>query len=79
VLRWIGGTKNHGRLRVIVWCKHERMILSKSFMWLWSYVSCFYIQVMQEMGGMCYTTKCEMVEDGLTERASEGHSGRYGG
>jgi hypothetical protein len=27
VSRWIGGNKKHGRLRVIVQCKHERMIL----------------------------------------------------
>jgi hypothetical protein len=25
-----------------------------------------------KQGGMCYTTKCDMVQDGLTERASEG-------
>jgi hypothetical protein len=24
---------------------------------------------------MCYTTKCDMVEDGLTERESEGNPG----
>jgi hypothetical protein len=42
-------------------------------MWLWSYVSYFYIQVTQEIGGMCYTTKCDVVEDGLTGRASEGN------
>jgi hypothetical protein len=24
---------------------------------------------------MCYTTKCDMVKDGLTERASEGNPG----
>jgi hypothetical protein len=27
VSRWIGGTGNHGRLRVIIWCKHERTVL----------------------------------------------------
>jgi hypothetical protein len=44
-------------------------------MGLWSYVSCIYIQVMQESGGMCYTPKCDTVEDGLMERASEGNPG----
>jgi hypothetical protein len=29
----------------------------------------------KKQGGMCYTTKCDMVEDGLTERASEGNPG----
>jgi hypothetical protein len=29
VSRWIGGTEKHGRLRVIVRCKHERMVLVK--------------------------------------------------
>jgi hypothetical protein len=75
VSRWIGGTENHGRLRVIVLCKHERTVLRKLFMWLWLYVSCFYIQVMQEIGGICYTTKCDIVEDGLMEYASEGNPG----
>jgi hypothetical protein len=27
-------------------------------------------------GGMCYTIECDMVEDGLTERASEGNPER---
>jgi hypothetical protein len=27
-------------------------------------------------GGMCYTTKCDTVEDGLMERVSEGNQGR---
>jgi hypothetical protein len=27
VSRWIGGTGNLGLLRVIVWCKHERIVL----------------------------------------------------
>jgi hypothetical protein len=48
----------------------------KIILWLWSYVSFFYIYVMQEIGGggMCYTTKCDTVEDGLTGRALEGNS-----
>jgi hypothetical protein len=44
---------------------------------LWSYVSYFYIQVTQETGGMRYTIKYDMVEDGLIEHASEGN--REGG
>jgi hypothetical protein len=42
---------------------------------LWSYVSCFYIQVTQEIGGMCYSTKCYTVEDDLMECASKGNLG----
>jgi hypothetical protein len=30
---------------------------------------------MQETGGMCYTPKCDTVEDDLMERASEGNPG----
>jgi hypothetical protein len=75
VSRWIGETKNHQQLRVIVRCKHERTVLRKSFTWLWSYIFCFYIQVMQEIGGMYYTTKYDMVEDGLTECALNGNPG----
>jgi hypothetical protein len=29
------------------------------------------MQVTQEIGGMCYTTKCDMVENGLMECALE--------
>jgi hypothetical protein len=28
-------------------------------MWLLSYVSCFYMQVTQEIGGTCYTIKMQ--------------------
>jgi hypothetical protein len=62
-------------LGVIVQCKCERTVLLKLFTWLWSYVSCFYIHVTQETGGMCYTTKCDTVEDGLPERGLEGNPG----
>jgi hypothetical protein len=36
-------------------------------MWLLSYVSCFYMQVMQEIGGMCYTIKSNTEECGWTK------------
>jgi hypothetical protein len=39
------------------------------------YVSCFYIQVKQETGGIYYTTNCDTVEDGLTGHALEGNEG----
>jgi hypothetical protein len=29
----------------------------------------------KKQGGMCYTTKCDTVEDGLMERASVGNLG----
>jgi hypothetical protein len=32
----------------------------------------------KKQGGMCYTTKCDTMEDGLTERASEGNPGGGG-
>jgi hypothetical protein len=38
-------------------------------MLLLSYVSCFYMQVMQETGSMCYTKKMNTLERGWTERA----------
>jgi hypothetical protein len=35
----------------------------------------FTYKLCKKQGGMCYTTKCDMVEDGLMERASEGNPG----
>jgi hypothetical protein len=49
--RWTSGTKKQEWLKVIVRCKYKRMIWGKSFIWLLSCVSCFYMQVTQEMGG----------------------------
>jgi hypothetical protein len=48
--RWTGGRKKQERLKVIVRCKYKKMIWSKSFMWLLSYVSCFYMQVTKIQG-----------------------------
>jgi hypothetical protein len=39
----------------------------------------FTYKLRKQQGGMCYITKCDTVEDGLTECASEGNPGRYGG
>jgi hypothetical protein len=39
----------------------------------------FTYKLCKKHGGMCYTTKCDMVEDGLTECASEGNPGGGGG
>jgi hypothetical protein len=38
----------------------------------------FTYKLCKKHGGMCYTTKCDMVEDGLTECASEGNPGGEG-
>jgi hypothetical protein len=35
----------------------------------------FTSKLCKKQGGMCYTTKCDTVEDGLTERASKGNLG----
>jgi hypothetical protein len=35
----------------------------------------FTYKLRKKQGGMCYTTKCDTIEDGLTERASEGNLG----
>jgi hypothetical protein len=35
----------------------------------------FTYRLCQKQGGMCYTTKYDMMEDGLTECASEGNPG----
>jgi hypothetical protein len=35
----------------------------------------FTYKLCKKHGGMCYTTKCDMVEDGLMERVSEGNLG----
>jgi hypothetical protein len=38
------------------------------------FLACTY-KLRKKQGGMCYTTKCDMVEDDLTECASEGNPG----
>jgi hypothetical protein len=41
-------------------------------------IICFWLlhtSYARNRGGMCYTTECGMVEDGLTERASEDNLG----
>jgi hypothetical protein len=35
----------------------------------------FHNKLCNKLRGMCYTTKCDTVEDGSMERASEGTSG----
>jgi hypothetical protein len=78
VSRRIGGTKRHGRLRVIVQCKCEKNGFVKIVYIV--VVVCFFLLHTSYArnrggggGGMCYTTKCDTVEDGLTERVSEGN------
>jgi hypothetical protein len=39
----------------------------------------FTYKLHKKLGGMCYTTKFDMVEDGLKGRASEGNPDGYGG
>jgi hypothetical protein len=39
----------------------------------------FTYKLCKKQGDMCYTTKVDMVEDGLMERASEGNPGGGGG
>jgi hypothetical protein len=38
----------------------------------------FIYKLCKKYGGMCYITKCDMVEDGLTEIASDGNPGGGG-
>jgi hypothetical protein len=38
--------------------------------------SAFTYKLHEKQGGMCYTTICDTVEDGLMECASEGSPGR---
>jgi hypothetical protein len=35
----------------------------------------FTYKLHKKLGGMCYTTECDMVEEDLMERASEGNPG----
>jgi hypothetical protein len=35
----------------------------------------FHKKLLNKLGGMCYTTKCDTVEDSSAERASEGTLG----
>jgi hypothetical protein len=70
--RRIGGTKRHGRLRVIIRCKREKNSFVKIIYIV--VVVCFLLlhtSYTRNKGGMCYTTKCDMAEDGSIGRASE--------
>jgi hypothetical protein len=70
--RRIGGTERHERLRVIVRCKREKNSFIKIVYIL--VVVCFLLlhtSYARNMGGMSYTTKCDMVKDGFTGRALE--------
>jgi hypothetical protein len=74
VSRRIGGTERHGRLREIVWCKHEKDIFVK-IIYVVEVVRFFLLHTSyaRNRGGMCYTKKCDMVEEGLMGRVSEGN------
>jgi hypothetical protein len=74
--RWTGGAKKQGRLRLLFGISVEGWFVKIVYMVV---VVCFLLlhtDYARNRGGMCYTTKCDTVEDGLTERASEGSPGR---
>jgi hypothetical protein len=76
VTRRIGGTESHGRLRAIVRCKREKNDFCKNHL---RGCGCMFLPFMYKLhkkqGGMCYTTKCNMVVHDLMKRASEGNLG----
>jgi hypothetical protein len=74
VSRRIGGTERHGRLRVIVRCKREKNGYVKIVYLV--VVVCFLLlhtSYARNRGSMCYTTKYDTVEDGLTGHVLEGN------
>jgi hypothetical protein len=62
-------------VKVIIQCERERTVCENHFVVV---VICFFLlhisYARNRGGGMCYTTKCDTVEDGLTGRALEGNS-----
>jgi hypothetical protein len=68
--RWIGGTKKHGRLMVVVqFCENHLRSCGRMFL-------AFTYKLCKKQGGICYTIKCVTMDDGLIERALEGNPGR---
>jgi hypothetical protein len=70
----ISETERHGWLRVIVRCKRNKNGFVKIIYVV--VVICFLLlhtSYARNRWAMCYTTKCDMVEDGLMGRASEGN------
>jgi hypothetical protein len=64
VSRWIGGTENHGRLRVIIQCKCGRTVCENHLRDCGHMFLAFTYKLCKKQGGMCYTKKCDTVEDG---------------
>jgi hypothetical protein len=74
--RTIGGTKRHGWLMVIIRCKREKNIFCENNLrGCGRMFLAFTYKLRKKHGGMCYTTKCDTMEDGLMERASVGNLG----
>jgi hypothetical protein len=64
-------------VKVIVRYKRGRMVCENCLRGCGRMFLAFTYRLRKKQGGgMCYTTKCDTVEDGLTERASEGSPGR---
>jgi hypothetical protein len=66
-------------VKVIIQCKHGRMVCESSLRGCGCMFLTFTYKLRKKQGGMCYTTKCVTVEDGLMECASEGNPVREGG
>jgi hypothetical protein len=76
VSRWIGGTKNHGRLRVSFGVSMKEWFCENRLHGCGHMFLAFTYKLHKKQGSMCYTIKCETVEDGLTKYASESNPGR---
>jgi hypothetical protein len=62
-------------VKVIIRCKRGRTVCENCLHGCGHMFLAFTYKLHKKQGGMCYTTKCDMVEDGLTECASEGNPG----
>jgi hypothetical protein len=59
--------------KVIVRCEHGRTVCENHLCGCGRMFLAFTYKLCKKQEGMCYTTKCDTVEDGLTGHASEGN------
>jgi hypothetical protein len=60
-------------VKVIIQCEHGRIVCENSLRGCGCMFLAFTYKLRKKQRGMCYSTKYDMVEDGLMGRASEGN------
>jgi hypothetical protein len=63
-------------VKIIVWCRRGRTVYENCLCSCGRMFLTFTYKLRKKQGGICYTTKCDTVEDDLTKHASEGNPGR---